>query len=168
MTAGTPKVVAYACTKASAAVLLAAYGLDGRAGQSSVACPSRDAAVHLVGGHLQEAMDPARVARRVEQRQRPVHVGVQERRLVDDAAIDVRLGGEVHDHVDPLLAQQARHRLAVGDVAALEAHARVREQIGQVREIAGVGEQIDGHQPRRRRAPAHRPLREPGARSWRR
>jgi hypothetical protein len=44
--------------------------------------------------------------------------------LIDDAAIDVRLGGEVHHHVDPL---QARHRLAVSDVAALEAHARVRE-----------------------------------------
>ena len=55
-----------------------------------------EAAVDLVGGDLDEALD-GELAGGVEQDLRAQHVGADERPGVEDAAIDVALGREVDD-----------------------------------------------------------------------
>ena len=85
--------------------------------------------------------------------------------MVGDAAVDVRLGGEVDDDVDALVAQQRGHGVAVGDVDAHEAEPRVGGQVGEVREVAGVGEEVDRDQALDVAARAGRRRRAPGARS---
>ena len=98
---------------------------------------------------MEVALD-AELAGRVEQRARADHVGAGEGFLVVDRAVDVGLGGEVDDRVDPL------HRLAdrrrVLDRALDEAGA-----LGQVLAPAREGELVeDGHLALRLRPGARR------------
>src|SRR5262249_36911362 len=72
--------------------------------------------------------------------------GVQEGRLIGDAAVDVGLRREVDDRVEAFLAQERLHGVALGDVEALEAETRVGREIREVGEVAGIGEEIDGDQ----------------------
>ena len=76
----------------------------GRLAERRVVGPER--AVDLVGGDLDVAADLRR-PRRVEQALGADDVGVQERRGVVDRAVDVALGGEVHDRVEAPLGDQA-------------------------------------------------------------
>ena len=90
-----------ASTSRSAPAFDAAYGLDGRSGSSSVdVAPRRDVAVHLVGRDLDEPR--AARLRPLEQDVRAEHVRANERRALEDRAVDVRLGGEVHDRLGAL------------------------------------------------------------------
>ena len=67
-------------------------------------------------------------------------VGAHEGVGVDDRAVDVALGGEVHHRV---VARHGRgHGLAVADVALHERVAGVVGDVGEAREVAGVGEGV--------------------------
>ena len=80
-------------------------------------------------------------ARGIEQHHGAVDVGVQERLGIVDAAIDVGLGGEV-DHRGHVAHDGIDHH-AVGDVAAHEAVARMRGNVGKVLQIAGIRQGVE-------------------------
>src|SRR5205814_9237884 len=95
-----------------------------------------------VAGHLARrdvVQTPhAGAMRSFEQRLRAEDVRAEEAAGVDHREAVVRLGGEVDDDLDPLLAEQALDKLAVADVPLNEAHvqsvevarvARVREEV---------------------------------------
>ena len=67
----------------------------------------REVAVHLARRDVMEAVDPD-AASRLEQRLRADDVGAEERPGVDHGQAVVRLGGEVHDDVDPFAPAPAR------------------------------------------------------------
>src|SRR5262249_42310833 len=69
-------------------------------------------------------------------------VGADERPRVQDAAIDVALGREVQDRVDSP-THDVPHGAAVGHVALDKAVARLAGKVGQVGEVAGVGEGVE-------------------------
>jgi len=68
------------------------------------------------------------------------YVGDDEGERIEQASIDVRLGGEVDDRVD--LAGQVVDHLAVGDVPADETVAGGSLQLGQVGRVAGIGQLV--------------------------
>ena len=83
-------------------------------------------AEHLVGRHVVEAViyraravQPD-LARRLQQAVRAHHVGGDERIGTVDRTVDMALGGEVHDRVDGLLAQQPGDAGRIGDVGVHE------------------------------------------------
>ena len=101
----------------------------------------RQVAVHLVGAHVVVA-DPV-LADRLEQAERAVHVGLEERLRVRDAVVVVALGRVVHDRV------VARHdpveQVRVADVAVPELDT-VLGQARDVLDVARVGQRIQhGH-----------------------
>ena len=124
--------------------MLAAYGLFGASGVVSRKrrVVGLERAVDLVGRDLDVAGDLRR-PRRVEQALCSHDVGAQERRGVADRAVDMALGGEVHDRVEFSLGHQLHHQWPIGDIAVDEAVARVRVDAGQVVGIAGVRQRIE-------------------------
>jgi hypothetical protein len=58
----------------------------------------------------------------------------------------VRLGREIQDGVGAVLGEHARHRLAIGDVAAHEGHPRVLQRRVEVQQAAGVGQLVDDNE----------------------
>src|SRR5215472_2890100 len=84
-------------------------------------------------------------ARCLEQRLSAEHVGAQELRRVLERAVDVRLGGEVHDRPERLFTEQRGDALALADVTAHETDPAGVDEPGDAREIAGVGEGIEHH-----------------------
>jgi hypothetical protein len=72
---------------------------------------------------VEETSEPAKTPDGVEQRERAADVRPQERRRVLDAPVDVRLGREVDERVDPLLADERRHGRGIGDVRVDEPEA---------------------------------------------
>ena len=60
-----------------------------------------------------------------------------------DRLLDVRLGRGVDDHVDAL--DELAHERRVADVAVHEREARVAHHVGEVLEVAGVGERVERH-----------------------
>ena len=99
-----------------------------------------DGAVDLVGGDVQEAVD-ADLAGDVAQHVGAVAVGAHEGVGRHDRAVDVALGGEVHDRV--VAGHGCGDGLAVADVALHEAVARVVVHVAQGGEVAGVGEHVE-------------------------
>ena len=98
-------------------------------------------AVHLRRRDQHEALD-RRLADRVQQDLRPFDVRADELgRAVLDRLLDVRLGGGVDDHVDAL--DELAHEPPVADVAVDERQARVREDVGEVLEVARIGERVE-------------------------
>ncbi len=97
-------------------------------------------AVDLVGAHLHESL-VLMLAGRVHEHERSVDVGEDElpRRL--ERPVHVRLGGEVHDHVD--VRRQLSHDVGVADVAADEPEARVGADRIEIALVAGVGELVE-------------------------
>ncbi len=99
-----------------------------------------DGAVDLIGGDVHEPAD-ARVQGALQQRLRAQDVGQHEVGRALDGPVDVRLGGEVDDHVDA--AHLLGHDLRVADVAAHELElARDRCEVGLA---ARVGELVQHH-----------------------
>jgi hypothetical protein len=86
------------------------------------------------------------VARGLEQREGADDVGLHERARAGDRAIDVGLGGEVHDGVDAVLGQHPIDQRAVADVAVDERAPRRVRQVAQVLAAAGVGQRVEHHQ----------------------
>ena len=62
-----------------------------------------------------------------------------------DRAVHVRLGGKMHDGVEPLLAQQPLDEGRIADVALHEAVFRTLCGRGQIRDIAGIGQRVEHH-----------------------
>ena len=94
--------------------------------------------IHRPDSHL-------RLTRGVKQYLRAGDIGVNELSRALDAAVHVRLGGEV-DHRVELLGHQAGHKPGIGDIPAHKAMppgARVLFDVGQVVQVAGVGEQVE-------------------------
>jgi len=104
--------------------------------------PGAERAVDLVGADVHEALDLVDAAL-VEQHLGAGDVGAHEGGGVDDAAVDVALGGEVHDHVGAVLGEHRVHRGRFGDVRPHERVALVLLDVGQVLEVAGVGQCVD-------------------------
>ena len=101
----------------------------------------RQVAVHLVRAHVVVA--DAVLAHGLEQAERALHVGLEERLRVRDAVVVVRLGRVMHDRV------VARHdpveQLRVADVAVHELDT-VLGQARDVLDVARVGQRIQhGH-----------------------
>ena len=90
----------------------------------------REVAVDLARRDVVEARDAA-VARGLEQRLRAEHVGAEEASRVEHREAVVRLGGEVHDHVDRLALEHRGDEIEVADVALDERDAVV--DVGEVR-----------------------------------
>src|SRR3954451_2077 len=88
-----------------------------------------------------EALD-RRLADRVEQDLRPLDVGAHELgAAVEDRLLDVGLGGGVDDHVNVL--DDVAHELGVADVAVDERQALVRHHVGEVLDVAGIGQRVE-------------------------
>jgi hypothetical protein len=77
------------------------------------------------------------------------HPGPEERRGIEDAAIDVRLGGEVDDRVG--VSHERSDEVPIGNVALDEAepHRQLRVGLdrGEVGPVAGVGQLVDDGDP---------------------
>ena len=82
-------------------------------------------------------------ARRLEQRERAQHVGAHEIARPVDAAIDMALGGEVHDGARPVLGEQPVEQRPVADVTLHEHMPRVAAQRIEVVQVAGVGQRVE-------------------------
>src|SRR5579875_449065 len=82
----------------------------------------------------------ARSAGRVEQHLRSQNVGADKWTGVENAAINVALGGKMDDAMDPL--HGGPHDVAVGDITMYETIAWMVGHIRQVRQIAGVGQGV--------------------------
>ena len=125
----------------------------GRYGVSSWKAGSVGAerAVDLVGGDVEEAEgsllragETAPVLERgLEQGEGAVDVGFDEGGGPEDGAVDVALGGEVHDGVGLVLREQAGDQRAVEDGAVDEDVGRVAGERCEVVHVAGVGERVE-------------------------
>ena len=82
--------------------------------------------------------------RAVQQRGGPEHVRVHESRRPADAAIDMRLRGEVHHREEAMLLHQRVDLRRVGDVRVEEfiALAIGRGDPFEIRKIPGIGQRI--------------------------
>ena len=107
-----------------------------------LAAPSLgDAAVHLVGRHLDEAAEVWRLARCVEQHECPMDVGLNERAGRLDRAVHMRLGGEVDD--DLRGPHERRGGCGVSDVSLYEAVAGMIVDRREVLAAPGVGQLVE-------------------------
>ena len=108
-------------------------------------CGRRHLAVDLVGGDVQHALDAsAGFGDGRQQAVGAVDVGLDERRRLQQRAVDVALGGEVDDGVD--LVDQLPDELGVADVALHEAVALAQRpafDVEQVVGVAGVGQLVE-------------------------
>ena len=118
------------------------YGVRGRYGEllgEDLVGVEWEIAVHLAGRDVVEPLHLDR-ARRLEQRLRTERVRAEEAARVDDGEAVVRLGREVHDHLDALVLAECSRRARVADVT-LDEHDSVLDR-GQVRPVAGVRQQV--------------------------
>ena len=136
-----------------------AGGLAGRVGAVGLEavrfgegrCVGCQAAVDLVGAHVQEAERGLLVSRkrrpmrthRFEQAEGADDVGLNEVFGAMNGAVHMALGGEVDDRAGPVLGQQPGHQRTVADVALHEHMACIALQAGQVFQVARVGEFVE-------------------------
>src|SRR6267378_1305251 len=74
-------------------------------------------------------------------------VRFDERGWSADRPVDMRLGGEVHEGVDPFLTQQARHEGPIADVAVYESKPGLALEWREAHPVACIGERIENDQP---------------------
>ena len=117
-------------------------------------CPERT--VHLVGGHLMEALvahpygiavvalsdDPC-LASRIEEVLCAEDVHREEELRVFYRAVHMTLGGEVDHIVDVILAEQSVGQLAVAHIAFDEDAALAVDVVFDGTEVAGIGQGIE-------------------------
>src|SRR5205807_4688732 len=82
-----------------------------------------------------------------EQRMRAGDIRLEKCIRSEDRSVDVRLGGEVHDGVEALIAQQGFDELRIANVAVDETQIGVILHGIQIGEVAGIGERIEHDQP---------------------
>ena len=80
-----------------------------------------------------------------------------------DRAVDMALGGEVHDRVGRVLAKDPVECGAVADVGTLEGVERALRHLGHVPRVGGVGQHVEVHHgvPAAHGQPHHRRADEP-------
>ena len=88
-----------------------------------------------------EAGDAA-LAGGLEQRLCPEHVGADESAWIQHGEAVVRLGGEIHDHVDRFALEDVGHEIEIADVTLDEGEPAF--DVDEIVAIAGVGEEIEG------------------------
>ena len=81
-------------------------------------------------------------ARGFEQDERAAEIGLKRRRGGEDAAVDMRFGGEMHDRVGLFVGEQGIDQRRVADIAVHEPVARIRGDGREVGQIARVGQLI--------------------------
>ncbi len=79
----------------------------------------------------------------LEQMERAFDVGSHESGRPVDTAVDMALGGKVHDRARSVFGQKPIEQGPVADVAAHEAVARVAFERSQIFQVAGVGECVE-------------------------
>ena len=106
--------------------------------------------VHFVGGDVVEALAFVAFGKRLpivagglQQAEGAHHIGAGEAHRIFDGAIDVTFGGKVNDAVDVLLFEQTAHGGVVADVEAGELIVRRVFHVGEVGQVAGVGEDVE-------------------------
>ena len=108
-------------------------------------------AIDLVGRHMEEAerllgraLERGPVAaRRLEQRERADHVGLHKFGRAGDRAVDMALGGKVHDPVRAEARHGLLHRGPVADVGLEKAVSVAAFDSAERGEIAGIGQLVD-------------------------
>ena len=108
--------------------------------------PARPAAVDLVGRDVDEGLDAREGPQGVEQDVGAVDVGQDELAGVVDRPVDVGLGGEVDDGLDP--GEEAPDQVPVPDVAHDEFVAGVLLDVAEVVQVPGVGQLVQVDDPR--------------------
>ena len=102
--------------------------------------------IHLIGGDMIETLALVVVfpdiLGGVQQVHRSHHVGEDELHGVGDGAVHMRLGGEVDNPIVALLLKQVGDEFRIHDVALHETVVRLLVNVGQVLEIACVGELV--------------------------
>ena len=83
------------------------------------------------------------MAGRLEQHEGADDVRVDEGVRAVDRPVDVRLGRQIQHSVGAGLFEDARHRRAIGDVAADERDARVLQRAFKIEQAAGIGQLVD-------------------------
>ena len=109
-----------------------------------------EGAIHFVGGDVVEALALIAfgkrlpiVARRLQETEGAHHIGAGERHRIFDGTIDVTFGGEVDDAVDVFLFEQTTHGGVVADVETGELIVRRVFHVGEIGQVAGVGEHVE-------------------------
>src|ERR1700752_3234190 len=74
------------------------------------------------------------------------NVGIDKWRSIENTAIDMRLGGKIHDRPRPLFLKNPLDGGSISDVAVHKAQAFVWD-IGQVFQVAGVGKLVEIDDP---------------------
>ena len=78
-----------------------------------------------------------------EQRERAAEIGANHRLRREDAAVDVRFGGEVHDGIRLFFANGCSTTIGVADVAVHKAVALIAIDRRQILQIPGVGQLVE-------------------------
>ena len=101
--------------------------------------PGGNVAVDLVGAHLEQSqpIGPGRF----QQRHDADHVRPGKCPGIEQRAIDVRFGGEVDDGVD--VRGDLPDEIGIGDVALNEAEAWIVAHLVQIRQVPGIGQQVE-------------------------
>jgi hypothetical protein len=111
----------------------------------------RKVAEYLVGGYVMEAkpllalriqLSPV-AERRLKKAEGSNHIGFDEIARPIDGAIDMSFGRKMHDCSHPLLSEQGRNGLAIGDVPLNETIIRAPLAICEGGQISGVGEFVE-------------------------
>ena len=130
--------------------VILARGLCGERSGRALGMRQFERAVDLVGRYVVEEFTLIFLGKRLpvflgrlEQGERAHDVGAGECEGILDRAVDVALGGEMDDAVDPILPDDAPHLVEVGDVGAHEGVVGLILHIPEVGEIAGVGQLVE-------------------------
>ena len=111
----------------------------------------REGAVNFVGGDVEETeggfaglgeFGPVETGA-VEEAERADDVGLDKRLGGIDGAVDVGLGGEIHDGVDVMFGEETGDEGGIADIAVRENVARVVREVGEVGGVAGVSERVE-------------------------
>ena len=81
--------------------------------------------------------------RRLEQAERPHHIGIDEGGRAGDRAVDMAFGGKVHHGADVVGGEQFPDQSLVLDAADHQAMAGIAGQRGEVLPVAGIGQLIE-------------------------
>ena len=141
---GTHQVIACRLARRVRAVGLVTVQFgEGRvgAGERAVDLVGRDMeeAKRVFGGRLERA--PV-AARGLEQSEGAHHIGLDEGIGPVDRAVDMALGGKVHDGPHAMLGEEAFDQGLVGNVAVHEVVARIAFERAQILQVARVGEAV--------------------------
>ena len=98
--------------------------------------------VDLIGRYVNEALEGRAALGRLEQNVRSVNVRVGKGEGVSKGVVHVRLGGKVHDGVNPLLLEHIRHKIGRANVSLDKLEVRESLQLIEVGQACTVVELV--------------------------